>query len=66
MAGRTYALMAVLVLLLLVVVISGELGRYSRDPAAGAGPKDAMGTCPGARRMRIPRRPPAWPRLIEV
>lgn len=47
MAGRTYALMAVLVLL--VVVISGELGRYSRGPAAGAGPKDAMGNesrCP--------------------
>ena len=42
MAGRTYALIAVLVLLLVVVAVPGALGMYSRGPAAGPGPCDAM------------------------
>ena len=41
MAGRTYALMAVLVLLLAVVAVPSALGLCSRGPAAGPGPNEA-------------------------
>ena len=46
MAGRTYALMAVLVLLLAVVSVPGAPGLYSRGPAVAPGPNDAMQNAP--------------------
>ena len=42
MAGRTHALVALLVLLLAMVAVPGALGLYNRGPAAGPGPCDAM------------------------